>query len=313
LQKRRIQDLCAFITENLDRKIGLAELGRRVNLSPFHLQRLFKRMLGISPRQYAEAARLARVKIALKRGDPVRNAIYGSGRGSTSWLYSDPLSKLGMSPSTYKNRGKGMCIFYFTTQCSLGRLLIAGTDRGVCAVSLGDSDEGLTAFLMSEYPAARIERDRSGRLRSWTNAVSRYLEGNDVAPIQDLPLDIQATSFQFRVWKELQSIPYGSVCTYDEIADRISCPKGARAVANACANNKACLIIPCHRVVRKDGSPGGYRWGVERKTALLQHEKENLVRDAGASVADVIDSQPILRVIRRGTPVRPAPSRKAVV
>ena len=312
LQKRRIQDLCAFITENLDRKVDLAELGRRINLSPFHLQRLFKRMLGITPRQYAEAARVERVKIALKKGDPVRNAIYGSGRGSTSWLYSDPFSKLGMSPSAYKSRGKGMCIFYFTTECSMGRLLIAGTDKGVCAVSLGDSDEGLAAFLMSEYPAARIERDRRGRLHSWTNAISRYLDGNDVVPIQDLPLDIQATSFQYRVWKELQSIPYGSVCTYDEIAERISCPQGARAVANACANNKASLIIPCHRVVRKDGSLGGYRWGVERKTSLLQHEKENLAKKAVASNANRTDSQPILRVARGGTPLHPDSSRKAV-
>jgi O-6-methylguanine DNA methyltransferase len=128
-------------------------------------------------------------------------------------------------------------------------------------------------------------------LESWTNAVLRYLDGNEVAPIQDLPLDIQATSFQYRVWKELQSVPFGSVCTYDEIADRISCPRGARAVANACANNKACLIIPCHRIVRKDGSLGGYRWGLERKASLLQHEKETLEKNTDAAAARGSNSQ----------------------
>jgi AraC family transcriptional regulator of adaptative response/methylated-DNA-[protein]-cysteine methyltransferase len=278
LQKRRISDICAYIDENLDGNLDLAELGKRINLSPSHLQRLFKRMLGISPRQYAEASRLKRVKLSLKKGEPVRNAIYNSGRGSTSWLYSDPLQKLGMTPSAYKKNGRGMHIYYFTTHSHLGRLLVAGTEKGICAVSLGDSDEALEAFLMGEYSAARIERDSTGKLHSWTSAVSRYIDGHDIVPIQDLPLDIQATSFQYRVWNALRSIPYGSVCTYHEIAARISCPGGARAVANACASNRACLVIPCHRIVRKDGSPGGYRWGTERKRSLLEHERENLER-----------------------------------
>jgi AraC family transcriptional regulator, regulatory protein of adaptative response / methylated-DNA-[protein]-cysteine methyltransferase len=278
LQKRRISDVCIYISENLDRNLDLPELAKHINLSPSHLQRLFKRILGISPRQYAEAARLKKVKLSLKRGEPVRNAIYKSGRGSTSWLYSDPLQKLGMTPSAYKNNGRGMHIYYFTTQSHLGRLLVAGTDKGICAVSLGDSDEALEAFLMDEYSAARLERDGTGKLHSWTAAVSRYIDGQEIVPIQDLPLDIQATSFQYRVWKELQSIPYGSVSTYDEIAGRISCPGGARAVANACASNRACLVIPCHRIVRKDGSPGGYRWGEERKRSLLEHERKNLER-----------------------------------
>jgi AraC family transcriptional regulator of adaptative response/methylated-DNA-[protein]-cysteine methyltransferase len=234
-------------------------------------------MLGISPRQYAEASRLKRVKLSLKNGEPVRNAIYDSGRGSTSWLYSDPLQKLGMTPSAYKNNGSGMRIYYFTTQSNLGMLLVAGTERGICAVSLGETDEALEAFLMDEYSAARIERDSTGKLHSWTGAVSRYIDGHDVVPIQDLPLDIQATSFQYRVWRALQSIPYGSVCTYREIAATISCAGGARAVANACASNRACLVIPCHRIVKKDGSPGGYRWGTERKRSLLEHERENLM------------------------------------
>jgi AraC family transcriptional regulator of adaptative response/methylated-DNA-[protein]-cysteine methyltransferase len=244
-------------------------------------------MLGLSPRQYAEAARLERLRASLKKGEPVRKAIYGSGRGSTSWVYSDPFQKLGMTPSVYKNDGKGMHIYYFTAQSHLGRLLVAGTEKGICAVSLGETDEALEAFLKSEYSAARVERGGKRKLLSWANALSRYIDGDEVVPIQDLPRDIQATSFQYRVWKTLQSIPYGSVCTYDEIASRISSPGGARAVANACASNRACLVIPCHRVVRKDGNPGGYRWGPERKRYLPAHERENLERGGGDPPSDV--------------------------
>jgi len=275
LQRTRIEEACAFMNQNIDRRLSLEELGKNANLNPFYFQRLFKRIVGLTPRQYIEGVRLRRAKTSMSNGDSVRSAIYKSGRNSTSWLYADPFVKLGMRPSAYRSKGRGMHIHYSIHTCRLGKLLVAGTDKGVCAVSIGDSESILEASLRTEYSSAVIARTTTGRLGEWVNEVLAYLEGKEVVPLETLPLDIRATSFELKVWRELQAIPYGSTCSYSDIARRISHPKSARAVANACARNPVPLVVPCHRVVRRDGSLGGYGFGVERKDALIQREKEN--------------------------------------
>jgi AraC family transcriptional regulator of adaptative response/methylated-DNA-[protein]-cysteine methyltransferase len=232
---------------------------------------VFKDALGISPRQYAYARRLAKVKKGLKRKETVTAALYEAGYGSSSRLYERAAHQLGMTPATYRRGGKGMCIRYTISDCTLGRVLLAGTERGVCAVSLGDKDRMLEAALRDEYPAARIEKDDHG-LGDWLDAVSRHLAGETRA--LDLPLDVQATAFQWRVWQELRKIPYGSTKSYTEIATALGNPKARRAVARACATNPVCVIVPCHRVIRDDGGLGGYRWGLERKESLLNQERD---------------------------------------
>jgi AraC family transcriptional regulator, regulatory protein of adaptative response / methylated-DNA-[protein]-cysteine methyltransferase len=276
LRRRRIEQTCAYIQQNLDEKFGLSELGKHVGLNSFHLQRLFKRIVGITPREYAEAVRLKRAKISLRSGQSVRKAIYKSGRNSTSWLYTDSFRKLGMHPSAYKNNGRGTRIWYSISDCRLGKLLVGATEKGICAVSMGDSNKMVEAFLMSEYPSAQIQREDTNQLSTWVNQILEYVDGDSVVPLQDLPLDIQATSFQYRVWKELQSIPYAETASYSDIARKVSSPDGSRAVANACASNPVSLVIPCHRVIRKNGNLGGYGWGFERKESILRHERESL-------------------------------------
>ncbi len=278
LQRTRIEETCSFINQNLDGRLGLAELGKSANLNPFYFQRLFKRIVGLTPRQYTEGVRLRHAKMSMNNGDSVRSAIYKAGRNSTSWLYTKPYAKLGMRPSAYKSKGRGMHIRYSIHNCGLGKLLVAGTDKGVCAVSLGDSGSILEASLRTEYSSARIVRTDTSKLGSWVNEILAYLEGREVVPLDALPLDIRASSFEYKVWRELQAIPYGSTCSYSDIARKISHPKSARAVANACAKNPVALVVPCHRVVRSDGSLGGYGFGVERKASLIQREEENLKR-----------------------------------
>ena len=278
LQKRRIEDACNYMDRNLNNGLNLEDLGKRSGLNPCHFQRIFKRFVGITPRQYAEASRVRQMKLALRRGESVRRAIYNSGRNSTSWLYTNPLAKLGMIPSTYKNKGRGLQINYSIKNCRLGKLLVAGTDRGICAVRMGDSEKILEALLMSEYQSAHIQREDSDQLAIWVERILKYLDGDNVILLDALPLDIQATSFQYKVWKELQSIPYGATRSYSEIAKKLSKPKGSRAVASACAKNPVSLVIPCHRVIRKNGSLGGYASGLSRKASLLHEEKRNLLQ-----------------------------------
>lgn len=179
-------------------------------------------------------------------------------------------TQLGMAPAASRRRGQGMHIGYTVVDCWLGRLLVAGTERGVSALSLGDSDELLEAALFDEYPEAEIHRDDAA-LTNWVGSLTCHLDGGQ--PHLDLPLDVRATAFQWRVWEELQSIPYGSTRTYREIARAIGSPSAARAVGHACAINRVSVVIPCHRAVREDGGLGGYRWGLERKRALLEQER----------------------------------------
>jgi AraC family transcriptional regulator of adaptative response/methylated-DNA-[protein]-cysteine methyltransferase len=264
-----VQAACRYIDERLDAPPTLAQLSEAVNVSPHHLQRTFTRLLGISPRQYAEARRLERVKENLRQERNVTAAIYEAGFGSSSRLYERAPASLGMTPLDYRRGGEGQAIDFVIAPCALGRLLVAATERGVCAVRLGDDDAVLERELRQEFPEALITAD-TGRMEPWVHAIVEYLDGQRTH--LDLPLDVRATAFQRQVWQALQGIPYGSTASYGEIARLIGKPSGARAVARACASNPVALAIPCHRVIREDGGLSGYRWGLERKRQILETE-----------------------------------------
>jgi AraC family transcriptional regulator of adaptative response/methylated-DNA-[protein]-cysteine methyltransferase len=269
-QAELTQSLCRLIDQHLEEPLNFAALSARVKLSQFHLQRLFKKLMGITPRQYAEARRADLFKTRVKGGQSVTEAMYEAGYGSSSRLYEKAASQLGMTPATYRKGGKGMKIIYTIAECPLGLLLVAVTDRGICSVTLGEKGDELIGDLRAEFPQAVIERDETS-LRAQVNALLAHLAGQEPHP--DLPLDMQGTAFQKRVWEELRRIPYGQTASYGEVARRIGRPTATRAVARACATNPAALVTPCHRVVRENGELGGYRWGVERKRQLLEKEK----------------------------------------
>jgi AraC family transcriptional regulator of adaptative response/methylated-DNA-[protein]-cysteine methyltransferase len=265
-----VRGICRYIESNLEEPLTLEVLGRRAGVSAPHLQRIFKKLTGITPRQYADACRLGRLKTRLRQRETVTMALYEVGYGSSRGLYERASAQLGMTPATYRRGGRGMSLRYTLADCPLGRLLLAATERGVSAVYLGDRDTELEQALRREYPEASVGRD-DVTLRQWLNELLGHLRGQQ--PHLDLPLDVQATAFQWRVWQELQRIPYGSTRTYSEVAEALGQPTAARAVARACATNPVSVVIPCHRVVREDGSLGGYRWGLKRKQALLDQEK----------------------------------------
>jgi AraC family transcriptional regulator, regulatory protein of adaptative response / methylated-DNA-[protein]-cysteine methyltransferase len=201
----------------------------------------------------------------------VSPAIYEAGFGSSSRVYERAAGALGMTPATYARGGRGACIHYSVVPSPLGALLVAATERGICKIALGEAAAGLERDLRREFPAARIARD-AGRLRAWVQTILEHLAGTE--PHLDLPLDIRATAFQQKVWSALRKIPSGSTRSYQAIARAIGSPRATRAVARACATNPVALVIPCHRVVREDGQTGGYRWGMERKEALLKRERD---------------------------------------
>jgi AraC family transcriptional regulator of adaptative response/methylated-DNA-[protein]-cysteine methyltransferase len=248
------------------------DAGRSPTAAPRRLARAFKRILGITPKEYAAARRVARFKQELKRRKQVSPALYEAGYSSSSRVYERTHEQLGMTPATYARGGAGIEIVFVTVATSLGRLLVAATERGVCRVMLGDSATKLESDLRTEFDAAHVRQETDGKLQGFVDTILSYLEGRE--PHLDLPLDVRATAFQRRVWQELQRIPFGTTRSYAEIARRIGQPTATRAVAQACASNPAALVIPCHRVVREDGDPGGYRWGVERKRALLERERD---------------------------------------
>lgn len=248
---------------------SLVELGQAVGLSPYHLQRIFKRATGLSPRQYAAARRTERLKAGLQRGVTVTAAMYDAGYGSARALYETARDRLGMSPGVYRKGGVGQHIAYVCTETSVGRALIAVTERGLCAVRFGDDAE-LIGELRAEFPRAVIAEDRQA-LEPYVQAVIAHLAGERTR--LDLPLDVRATAFQQRVWAALREIPYGQTRSYSEVAQMIGQPAAVRAVARACATNPVALAVPCHRVVRTDGGLSGYRWGVARKRALLDREQ----------------------------------------
>lgn len=252
-----------------------------MGLTPHRLLRTFKQIVGITPRAYAEARRLEVLKGRLREGDSVTRALYDAGYGSSSRLYERAQIRLGMTPGTYRRGGQGMRIDYALADCPLGRLLVAATPRGVCAVYFGDSDRSLASSLRHEYPSAEIHRSEAGVAR-WVGDILRHLAGQQRH--LDLPTDVNATAFQQRVWEHLRAIPYGETRTYGEIAERMGEPGAARAVGRACATNPVSIVIPCHRAVRGDGGLGGYRWGVGRKERLLAHERSAAKR-GGAGLA----------------------------
>jgi AraC family transcriptional regulator, regulatory protein of adaptative response / methylated-DNA-[protein]-cysteine methyltransferase len=272
-----VQKVCTFLEDNYASKISLKRLAEVAGQSPFHFHRNFRKVIGVTPRQYLEEIRLKRAKLALKMGESTRNSTYRAGHNSASWLYSDgSTAKFGMSPAAYKSGGEGLSIHYTISKCSLGKVLVASTATGICFLCLGDSNDRLLVHLQNEYPNANISPDngRSG-MEEWVSTILEYLEGRTrLEQVGGLPVDVGATAFQLRVWRELQKIPYGTTLSYNEVAERIGNPRAYRAVANACASNRVPLVIPCHRVVRKNGDLGGYRWGVDRKKKLLAMEAE---------------------------------------
>ena len=277
---RAIERACAYLSRRLGQAVPLAELAEHVRLSPSHLQRTFTRLVGISPKAYQDALRAGRFRRGLRAGAPVVGAQYDAGYGSSRGVYEGQPTGRGMTPATYRRGGQGATIAYTTVGSPLGRLLVAGTPRGVCAVKLGDADAALVDDLRGEYPAAEIVRDQSG-LAEWVATLLAHLGGQ--SPRLDVPVDVQATAFQWKVWRYLQSIPYGETRAYSEVAEAIGSPTATRAVARACATNRVCLVIPCHRVVQRDGGLGGYRWGVERKRRLIEDEDRRRRPDVGGA------------------------------
>ena len=278
-----IERVCAYLQEIYPRAASLRELGERFHISPFHLQRSFKAGAGITPRQFADNLRLEHFKAQVREGERITDAIHAVGYGSSSRLYERSDERLGMTPTTYRKRGAGMTLFFSAVQCPLGWLLVAVTERGVCKVSLGDQPGPLIDDLDAEFAAAERLRDDEG-LGFWVERIVAYLEGWQ--PDINLPLDLRATAFQLKVWRELQAIPAGETRSYSEVAAAIGQPSASRAVANACARNPVALLIPCHRIIRADKSLGGYRWGIERKRALLEAERQYRQQRQGSPDSD---------------------------
>jgi AraC family transcriptional regulator of adaptative response/methylated-DNA-[protein]-cysteine methyltransferase len=266
-----VKSICRYIEQHLDETITLERLGREFRQSPFHLQRTFKAVLGITPKEYANSCRMRDFRENLKAGHSVTRAMYDAGYSSTSRLYSRTSSELGMEPAKYRRGAIAAPIVYAFADSPLGRMLIAATEKGVCSIQFADTDEELEQGLRREFPFAVRRRDDAGLTNLAQQVVERISEPDASAA---LPLDIQATAFQRRVWSYLQSIGFGETRSYAEVAKAIRRPSAVRAVARACATNPVAVAIPCHRVLRANGKLGGYRWGMKRKETLLRMEAE---------------------------------------
>jgi len=269
----RIRSICRYIEEHSADRLPLRELAGKAGLSPFHFQRVFRSAVGLTPRQYVEAVRLGKLKSSLREANGVAASVYEAGFGSSSRVYERADTRLGMTPRQYRAGGRDISITCVTVKTPLGLLAIGATDRGLCFVQFGESKDELMEALRSEYPQAATAEVRTvgGELEEWVKALQNYLAG--ARKQLDLPLDIRATAFQMRVWRYLQTIPRGETRSYAEVAGGIGQPTAARAVARACSANKVAVVIPCHRVIRGSGENGGYRWGAERKEALLAAER----------------------------------------
>jgi len=265
-----IRKACALIDE-AETPPPLKDLAEAAGLSPFHFHRLFRAVVGVTPKAYAAAKRLAKVQDELAAGAPVADALYGAGYGSSSRLYEQARANLGMTPAAFRKGGAGAEIRWSTAATPLGRLIVAATPEGICMIEFGDDEAELEARLTERFPKARAVR-ADAELAAYVTAVARFVE----LPARglNLPLDIQGTAFQRRVWQVLQEIPAGETASYGEVARRLGQPKAVRAVARACATNGIALAIPCHRVIGSDGGLAGYRWGLERKRALLARERQ---------------------------------------
>ena len=264
-----IADLCDYIRAHLDASLTLKALGKQAGMSPAHLQRVFTRIVGVSPRKFADACRLDHLKSELKGGANVTSAMTAAGYGSSSRLYERATDRLGMTPGEYQ-KGAPVAIRFSTAKCPLGRVILAATDKGVCWLSFGDDDAKMEAALRAEFPKANVKR-ASADLKPWMTELHRHFAGEQ--PHLDLPLDVRATAFQRRVWDALLAIPYGETRSYKQVAEAIGAPRAVRAVARACATNPVAVIVPCHRVIGTDSSLTGYAGGLHRKKKLLEAEK----------------------------------------
>jgi AraC family transcriptional regulator of adaptative response/methylated-DNA-[protein]-cysteine methyltransferase len=264
----KVAEICRWIAST-ESTPALAELAARAKMSPYHFHRVFKSVTGLTPRAYAAAHRINRVRSGLGQRGTVAGAIYGAGYGSNSRFYETSNAVLGMTPSTYRAGGANTEIRFAVGECSLGSILVAQSGRGICAILLGDDPEALTRELQDRFPRARL----LGGNRKYERLVAKVVGFVEAPAVGlDLPLDIRGTAFQQRVWQALRRIPAGKTASYAEVAKRIGSPRSVRAVAGACAANALAVAIPCHRVVRTDGALSGYRWGVRRKRALLKRE-----------------------------------------
>jgi AraC family transcriptional regulator of adaptative response/methylated-DNA-[protein]-cysteine methyltransferase len=270
----RIREICRYIERHSDESLPLEELAARAGLSRFHFQRVFKAIVGVTPRQYVDAQRVTQLKQGLKSSAPVTTVALDAGFTSLSDVYARADTRLGMTPTQYRAGGDGIVISYVGVDSAVGRMMIGATDRGLCFVQFGENDDALRGALASEYPRATIvamATPHSEQFGRWIDALARHLDGT--LPHLDLPIDIRATAFQMKVWNYLQAIPYGNVQSYAEVAAGIGQPSAARAVARACAQNTLAIVIPCHRVIRGTGELAGYRWGLARKRALIDRER----------------------------------------
>lgn len=263
-----IATVCEYIATHADERLTLATLAGVAGMSPFHLQRRFKQEMGITPKEFHHAQRRTRLATRLRAGDTVSRATYESGFGSSSRVYD---RSLGMTPAAVRRGGEGQRIQFSIVDSPFGRLLAAYTERGVCGVALGDDDAVLERTFRGQFPAADVHRAGEA-IHEWITSIVASLE-RGVRSAASVPMDVRGTAFQLRVWKALQRIPRGTTLSYSEVAKRIGQPTAVRAVARACATNPVALLVPCHRVVRENGDLGGYRWGVDRKQAILDHEQ----------------------------------------
>jgi len=270
----RIRKACDLIVRRADEPLSLKEIATEVGLSPFHFQRSFKAVVGLTPKEFHDAERVRVLKVGLKTGRSVTDAIYDAGFGSSSRVYERVDTRLGMTPKQYRQGGRGLAISHAVSKTPLGLMMIGATDRGICFIQFGDNEKALEEQLHAEYPEAQhasMPKEQAATFEAWMRALAAYLEGGKTA--LDLPLDVRGTAFQMRVWRYLQTIPYGEVQSYAEVANGIGQPSAARAVARACATNTIALAIPCHRVIRGSGELGGYRWGLARKRTLIDRER----------------------------------------
>jgi AraC family transcriptional regulator, regulatory protein of adaptative response / methylated-DNA-[protein]-cysteine methyltransferase len=265
-----VQRAVRQLSESSEENAGFGGLAQTLGTTPATLRRAFLRVTGLKPRELAEALRLKRFKALIREGKSITDALYETGYGSSSRVYERSNSQLGMTPATYRKGGEGMKLGYTVTKSPLGKVLVAATERGVSAVYLGDAEAKLLAELRKEYARAEIA-PATDSFQRWVREIVQRIEGRQ--PHFELPLDLQATAFQRRVWKELQRIPRGRTRTYSQVARSLGQPKAVRAVARACATNPVSVVVPCHRVIREDGTLAGYRWGLSRKEKLLERER----------------------------------------
>lgn len=263
--------VAAYIESHLDQPLTLDELSAVAGVSPFHLQRKFKKATGVSPKAWARSARLRKFGRKLRTAPTVTDAVYDAGFGGSSRAYDGVSGRLGMKPGVWRRLGEGASIRYSITSTEFGQLLVATTSKGICTVRLGDDPESLEAEFRSDFRLAELARDEE--LTSIADQILVLIASN--LPSPQLPVDVRATAFQQRVWDYLRSIPRGETRSYSQVAAEIGAPTATRAVARACATNPAALVVPCHRVIGSDGKLTGYRWGVERKRKLLERERQS--------------------------------------